>query len=77
MPLKRAIKLISKAQEEELKECAFRYYLTIYPKMKKETFISFEEYYDKFRPQQSVMDNRSKEEVMADILDIQNKFGNK
>ena len=57
---------MDKAQEHENKEYYYRQWLVHLPKMTKETFVTFEDYYlERQRPK---FDLRSKDELMADIL---------
>ena len=70
LPLTRAFSLIELAQEEETKEAMFRLYLSDRPNMDKKTFMTFDEYYKKYKPKRIVSDNRSKDEIMAELLPI-------
>ena len=70
LPLTRAFSLIELAQEEETKEAMFRLYLSDRPNMDKKTFMTFDEYYTKYKPKRIVSDNRSKDEIMAELLPI-------
>jgi hypothetical protein len=70
LPLKRSAKLIKKAQEEIRKEAGYQWWLARYPLYTKDTYETFEEFYDKLHPQKVVYDMRSKDEIMQDILGI-------
>ena len=70
LPLPRAFSLIELAQEEETKEVMFRLYLSDRPNMDKKTFMTFDEYYKKYRPKRIITDNRSKDDIMAELLPI-------
>lgn|GEM_PF-3023803 len=74
LPLKRATKLIVKAQEEETKEYYYRWWLVRYPLYDKKTYESFEEFYDKVKPKKIKIDNRSEDEIMSEILEIEKYF---
>lgn len=74
LPLKRATKLIKKAQEEETREYAFRIYLAAYPNMDKKNFKSFDNFWEEIKPKRIKLDNRSEEEIMNEILDIEKSF---
>ena len=73
LPLPRAFSLIELAQEEETKEAMFRLYLVDRPNMDKKTFMTFAEYYDKYHKPKAKLDNRTDEEIMAEILAIEIK----
>ena len=75
MPLKDAVEIINYAMEQEQKEYYYRFWLVRYPNYTKETFETFEEFYDKYRPQNIKIDNRSKDEIMKDIMKIDRKEG--
>lgn len=68
LPLRRAVKLINKARKLEDRETMFRYYLTILPRMEK--VISFEQFVEENTPRKVIIDTRSQDEIMADILKI-------
>lgn len=75
MPLKKSLKLIGIAQEEETREYAFRIYLAAYPNMDKDKFLTFNEFWEEIKPDTSKYDARSKDEIMKDLIEIENKFG--
>lgn len=68
LPLPRAFELIELAQEEETKEAMFRMYLVDRHNMKK--FMTFQEYYDTYHTPKVKLDQRSEEELMAELLAI-------
>ena len=70
LPIYRALNLIAVAQEEETKEAIFRLYLVDRPYMDKKNFETFEKYYEKRVVKPFKIDNRSEEEIMAEILSI-------
>lgn len=74
LPLKRGIKFLKKAMDEETKEYSFRIYLAAYPNMTKENFKSFNEFWEEVKPENIVVDSRSEEEIMQEIIEIENKF---
>jgi len=74
LPFKKAIKLILKAQEEETKEYAFRLYISDKPRMNKDNYKTFNEYWEDIRPKQIITDTRSEEEIMMELIEIENKF---
>lgn len=74
MPLSKANKLIKKAMEEDTREYAFRIYLASYPNMTKENFKSFNEFWEEIKPKKIELDNRSEEEIMLEILEIEKSF---
>jgi hypothetical protein len=74
MPLSRAMRIIEKAREEETKEYYYRWWLVRYPYYKESDYESFDEFYDKARPKRIIIDTRSKEEIMNEIAEIEEKF---
>ena len=74
LPLKRATKLIATAQKEETLEYHYRLWLARYPLYNEKTYESFEEFYDKVKPKKVVIDNRSEDEIMKEILEIEKSF---
>lgn len=74
LPLKRATKLILKAQEEETKEYAFKIYLASYPNMDKKNFKSFNDFWEEIKPKKIEIDKRSEDEIMKEILEIEKSF---
>ena len=69
LSLKRAAKLIKKARKEEKREFYYRLWLVRVPLYTSETVETFEEFYEKMNPPVVVYDFRSKEAIMADLLD--------
>lgn len=66
LPVKRAVKLINKAQEEERKARLFQMWLMRFTLMDKESFISFEEFYENATVPQ--VDTRPKDEIMRELM---------
>ena len=62
------VKITNKANEEEEKEKKYQLWLVRYPNYDKNNFETFEEFYNKCKPQKIKYDNRNKEEIMKDIL---------
>lgn len=77
MQLNRAMQLIEKAREEETKEYYYRWWLVRYPYYKANDYESFEQFYERAKPQKIVIDLRSKEEIMSEMQEIENKFHGK
>lgn len=48
--------------------------MTDRPRMDKSNFKTFNEYWDEIKPKQVVVDTRSEDEIMQEILEIENKF---
>lgn len=71
LPFKKAIKLIDKAHEEDIREYYFRWWLVRYPLYDKENYESFEEFYEKAKPKKITVDTRSKDELMQEIQEIE------
>jgi wyosine [tRNA(Phe)-imidazoG37] synthetase (radical SAM superfamily) len=74
LPLRRGLKLLKKAMEEDTKEYAFRIYLAVYPNMDKKNFKSFNEYWEEIKPKKVELDLRTEEDIMQEILEIENSF---
>ena len=74
LPLRRGLKLLVKAQEEDTKEYAFRIYLAKYPNMDKSNFRTFNEFWEEIKPQNVVQDTRSKDDIMQELLAVEQKF---
>lgn len=68
LSIKRAITLIKKAQHEEKIEKTYRWWLARYPLYTKDTYESFEEFYEKLYPPTVAYDLRSKDELMSELL---------
>ena len=66
LPVRRAIKLIELAAENERREYFYHQWLMRLALMTKETFISFEEFYEMVQTPQ--VDNRPKEVIMRELL---------
>jgi hypothetical protein len=74
LPLHRSMKLIEIAEEEEIKTQMYQFYLQHTPIIKgTEKFMPFDEYYEKYKPQRIVTDNRSKDDLISEALEIQKK----
>jgi hypothetical protein len=65
-PIGRAVKLVLTAIEEERKIMLYQQWLMLLTKMTDESFVSFEDFYEKAKPKQ--IDMRPKEEIMNEIL---------
>ena len=74
LPLTKALKLVAKAQEEDTRDYAFKIYLAKYPNMTQENFVTFNEFWEEIKPEKKIIDNRSEDEIMKEILEIENKF---
>lgn len=74
LPLYRSMRLIEIAEEEEIKTQMYQFYLQHTPIIKgTEQFMPFGDYYEKYKPQRIVTDNRSKEDLISEALEIQKK----
>jgi hypothetical protein len=74
LPYRQAFKLINKARKEKNEKRLFRLYAALYPNFDQKTFMSFEEYLQKCRGTTVKIDNRSREDIMAEIMEIEKKF---
>ena len=68
LPLREAVDLIGYAITEEQKEKIYQIWLVRYPNYDKSNFETFEQFYEKCRPQKVSYDMRSKDEIMNEIL---------
>lgn len=66
MPLNRAIKLIKRAKTETEKETVYMQWLMFLPHMTKDTYISFEDFFESLQTPQ--LDIRDKDEIIKGIL---------
>ena len=67
-------KLILKAYEKRLEERSFQLYVSKYPWMSEEDFISFEEFYQPARSRGAVKNNQNANEILKDVSDMMNEF---
>lgn len=67
LPIKKSAALISKAREEERKEKAYRLWLVRYPNYTEKNYETFDDFYEKLYPPRVEYDQRSKDEIMAEI----------
>ena len=65
-----ATKQINKALELERKENLYKLYLAVLPKMTDKNYKSFEKFYEENTPKNVVVDTRSQDEIMAEIMEI-------
>lgn len=65
LPFGRAVKLIKKCADEAMREKFYMQWLMYLPLMTKDTYISFEEFY---QSTQVTIDRRPKDEIMKEIL---------
>lgn len=72
LPIKNVTRLLNKAKEEKEKGLAWDVYLTIYPNMNKETYISFEDFY---KPKKKIeIPTKTEAEILTDVKEIINTF---
>ena len=72
MDIESAERLIEKAREKEKEKRIFAQWVVQLPHMTKETFLSFDEYFDKVTGRN--IDKRSTSECMAEIEEIKKLF---
>lgn len=70
MPLKQAIKLLEKASDEDKRENYYKLWLVRYTKYTASNYETFDEFYEKIFPPAIEYDERSKDDLMAEILGI-------
>lgn len=68
LSVKRAAKLYNKAVEEKKRDKAYQWWLARYPTYTKETYETFDEFYELLYPPKVEYDTRSKDEIMNEIL---------
>ena len=64
--------LIIKAYQEKEKEKAWQVYLTVYPKMTEETFVSFDDWMEEMISRKE--SNESVEEILVGVKDILDSY---
>lgn len=68
MPYRDALRVIAKGREKDFEQRLWNQYVSIYPYMNEENFISFEEFKDKtVKP---VEPTRTKEDVLGEVEGI-------
>lgn len=68
MPYQDALRIIAKGREKDFEKRLWDQYVSIYPYMNEENFISFEEFKDKtVKPVEST---RTKEDVLGEVEGI-------
>ena len=68
LPLARSVKLIEQAQLEKKRETYYQWWLARYPLYTEENYETFDDFYDKLNPEKVEYDNRSKDEIMEELL---------
>ena len=68
LPLHKSAKLITKAIKNKQRDEEYIWWLARLPIYTADNFESFEEFRDKLHPKPIVYDQRSKEDIMADIV---------
>lgn len=68
MPLSHAMKLIAHGLEEEKRAQYYQWWLARYPMYTKDDYESFDEFYEKVQPKPISLDQRPKDEIMAELL---------
>ena len=73
MDYKSAIKLINKAYEKDLEDKVYQMWLTLYPNMDKNNFISFEDFKAKVMIP-NIQSLSSAEDVLKEVSEIRKKL---
>lgn len=73
MDYKSAIKLINKAYEKDLEDKVYQMWLTLYPNMDKNNFISFEDFKAKVMIK-NIQSLSSAEDVLKEVSEIRKKL---
>ena len=68
LPLHKSAKLIAKAIKNKQRDDEYIWWLARLPSYTAENFETFEEFRDKLHPKPIAYDQRSKEDIMADII---------
>jgi hypothetical protein len=68
LPLTKSAKLIAKAIENNQREKDYKWWLARIPIYTKETYETFEEFREIIHPKPILYDQRSKDEIMNDLL---------
>lgn len=71
LSIKKITRLLMKSYEKQKENSAWELYLTIYPNMTEETFIPFEDYYNKKRMK---IRDKTEEEILKDVKEIIDTF---
>jgi hypothetical protein len=75
LPLKRALKLIVKAREEETRDALYQFWLARYPLYTEKNYESFNEFCEAANPVRPVTDARTKADIMQELKSIEKQFG--
>lgn len=59
---------------EETRDYAFTLYASAYPHMSEKHFKTFNEFWNEIKPKKVELDQRSKEEIMQEMLGIEKSF---
>ena len=65
--------MLVKANEKQRENTAWELYLTIYPYMTEDKFVSFEDFYSKT----TLVKEKTEEEILADVKNIIDNFNSK
>lgn len=72
LPIKHITRLLIKAYEKQKENSAWELYVSLYPNMSEDTFISFEKFYN---PQKKVeIEEKSEEEILREVKEILDTF---
>lgn len=69
------IELKEKASQEKQKEKLFSIWLAVYPYMNKKDFVSFEQFYEKCKPQNIAFTKRSADEMLTEAKEFRKTLG--
>lgn len=71
LSIRRASKLYNKAFEEDKRDEAYQWWLARVPLYTQENYETFEEFYKSLYPPRVEYDNRSKDEIMSELLEME------
>lgn len=70
LPIRSITRLLIKAREKQEEDSMWDLYLSIYPKMNSETFITFEDFYDPAR----IVKDKSEKEILEEVKEVINSY---
>lgn len=76
LPIKNVTRLLIKAKETKEEDMAWDVYLTIYPNMNEETYISFDDFFKRKLPKKEEVKSKTETEILTDVKEILNSFNN-
>lgn len=72
LPVKHIARLLDKASDKQAENTAWELYVSVYPKMTKETFVPFEKFYNPGKIQKEEV--KTEEEILTNVKKILDSF---